>query len=68
MRDRLINAPRNVTLVRGLDERTELIKKKTEGDMRGLHLLFLNCYVCLKWKTITDSKVFIKRDSLSGGG
>lgn len=28
--------------------------------MQGLYLLFLNCYVSIKWKTITDSKVFIK--------
>lgn len=36
--------------------------------MQGLYLSFFNYYVCIKWKTITDSKVFIKFDSLGGGG
>lgn len=39
-------------------------KNKIEGDMHGL---FLNCYVSIKWETITDSKVFIQCDGLGSG-
>lgn len=62
--DRLINAPCNSG---GVDESKELIKKNRRRH-GGMAFIIFNRYLCMKWKTITNSKFFIKCDILGGGG
>lgn len=43
-------------------------KEKNRRRHGGMAFIIFNRYLCMKWKTITNSKFFIKCDVLGGGG
>lgn len=42
--------------------------KKNRKRHGGMAFIIFNHYLCMKWKTITKSKFFIKCNILGGGG